>query len=186
MGKNRWERGRSVIAPNIAEPATNGGADHNHRRSDNQKNRSSWSLRQNSQYLDPCDIFNLPHRQQTNAQMSLRIFYEKTNVQTNKKQDIYNVAANQILNWHIYISFTTSEMLYKPTCNHCRHLAWVFAVRMYSDSHQGRHNNIHNNVKALSSYSLTQHIFENIFISCKKKRKLWAITRDFDTCRIGE
>ena len=45
--------------------------------------------------------FNLPHRRQMNAQMSLRIFYEKTNVQTNKKQDIFNVAANQILNWNI-------------------------------------------------------------------------------------
>ena len=59
----------------------------------------------------PMRYFNLPHRRQTNAQMSLRIFYEKTNVQTNKKQDIFNVAANQILNWHIvYISFTTSEI----------------------------------------------------------------------------
>ena len=29
----------------------------------------------------------------------------------------------------------------------------------------------HTNVKALSSYWLTQHIFENIFISCIKKDK---------------
>ena len=91
------------------------------------------------------------------------------------KTSIMYVAANQILNWHIYmyISFTTSEISYKP--NHCRHLAWVFAVRMYSDSHQvplyARHNNTHTNVKALSSYWLTQHIFENIFISCIKKNK---------------
>ena len=106
--------------------------------------------------------------------MSLRIFYEKTNVQTSKKQDICNVAANQILNWHIYmyISFTTSEISYKP--KHCRHLAWVFAVRMYSDSHQvplyARHNNTHTNVKAFSYYWLTQHIFVNIFISCIKNK----------------
>ena len=61
----------------------------------------------------PMRYFNLPHRRQTNAQTSLRIFYEKTNVQTNKKQDIFNVAANQILDWNIvYISFTTSEISY--------------------------------------------------------------------------
>ena len=99
---------------------------------------------------------------------------EKTNVQTNKKLYMYNVAANQILNWHLYISFTTSKISYKP--NHCRHLAWAFAVRMYSDSHQvllyARHHNTHTNVKALSSYWLTQHIVENILcISCIKKEK---------------
>ena len=74
----------------------------------------------------------------------------------------------------MYISFTTSAISYKP--NHCRHLAWVFAVRMYSESHQvplyAKHNNTHTNVKALSSYWLTQHIFENIFISCIKKTNL--------------
>ena len=107
--------------------------------------------------------------------MSLRIFYENTNVQTSKNQDIYNVAANQILNWHIYmyISITTSEISYKPI--HCRHLARVFADRMYSDSQQvplyARHNNTHTNVRALSSYWLTQHVFENIFISCIKNNK---------------
>ena len=47
---------------------------------------------------------------------------------------------------------------------------------MYSsDSHQvplyARHNNTHTNVKALSSYWLTQHIFENIFISSIKKNE---------------
>ena len=130
-------------------------------------------LQTNYQYLDPCDIFNLLHRRQTNAQMSLRIFYEKANVQTDKKEEVYNIATNQIWNWHIYISFTTSEISYKPY--HCRHLAWVFAVRMYSDSHQvplyARHNNTHTNAKAFSYYCLTQHIFENIFISCIKKDK---------------
>ena len=112
----------SLIEPNIAEPATNGGADEPAFAMTIAVN----SFKQSSQYMDPCDIFNLPHRRQTNAQMSLCIFYEKTNVQTIKKtRHLY-----QTLNWHIYISFTTSEISYKP--NHCRHLAWVFAVRMYS------------------------------------------------------
>ena len=45
---------------------------------------------------------------------------------------------------------------------------------MYSDSHQvplyARHNNTHTNVRALSSYWLTQHIFENIYILYKKDK----------------
>ena len=46
---------------------------------------------------------------------------------------------------------------------------------MYSVSHQvplyARHNNTHTNVKAVSSYWLTQHIFDNILYLVLKKDK---------------
>ena len=77
----------------------------------------------------PISQSRLPTVERTSLRISMRRQMFK---QTKKKP--YKVAANQILNWHIYISFTKSEISYKP--NHCRHLARVFAVRMYSDSHQ--------------------------------------------------
>ena len=99
--------------------------------------------------------------------------YEKTNVQTNKKQDVYKVAANQILNWHIYISFTKSEISYKPY--HCRHLARVFAVRMYSDSHQvplyAWHNNTSHQCQSIVVLLAdAAYIWKYIYILYKKDK----------------
>ena len=163
--------------PNIAEPATNGGADEpvfaitiavqTFKTEVDEAADKILNIWTHAIFL----IYHIGDKRMLRrvcASSMRRQIFKPT-----KKQDVYNVAANQILNWHIYILFTTSEISYKP--NHCRHLAWVFAVRMYSDSYQvplyARHNNTHTNVKALSSYWLTQHIFENIFISCIKKDK---------------
>ena len=105
----------------------------NHHRSDNQKTEVGEAS-DNILNIWTHAIFLIYHIGDKLCSDESAHLYEKTNVQTNKKQDAYKVAANQILNWHIYISFTKSEISYKP--NHCRHLARVFALRMYSDSHQ--------------------------------------------------
>ena len=97
-----------------------------------------------------------------------------------KKQDVYKVAANQILNWHIY----TKKMYISRSQKAKSHTSLIivaispgsllFACIVIHIKSHFIHGIIihHTNVKALSSYWLTQHIFENIFISCIKKTNL--------------